>query len=114
MKIAISAEGNGLESNLDLRFGRASGFIIYDLETDEFSYIDNEQNLNAVQGAGIQAAQCIVDEDVEALITGYCGPKAYKVLEAVDVKIYTCEKDSIKNVIEKFKNNELKEQVKDF
>lgn len=114
MKIAISAENENLESNLDLKFGRANGFIIYNLENDEFKYIDNEQNLNAVQGAGIQAAQTVVDEDVQAIITGYCGPKAYKVLEAAQIKIYTSEKDTIKNVIEKFKNSELNEQIKDF
>lgn len=114
MKIAISAEDNTLDAILDTRFGRAKGFIIFDLENNEFSYIDNVQNLNAAQGAGIQSAQCIVDENVEAIITGYCGPKAYKVLEAADVKIYTSEKDTIQNIINKFKNNELKEQEKDF
>lgn len=114
MKIAISAENNSLESNLDLKFGRAKGFIIYNLDTAEFYFIDNEQNLNAVQGAGIQAAQNAVNEDVEAVITGYCGPKAYKVLEAAEIKIYTSEKNTIQNIIEKFRNNELQEQIKDF
>lgn len=114
MKVALSAEANTLDANLDTRFGRAKGFIIFDLESNNFSYIDNEQNLNAVQGAGIQSAQCIVDKNVEAVITGYCGPKAYKVLEAAEVKIYTSEKDTVQNIINKFKNSELKEQEKDF
>lgn len=114
MKIAISVQHDNLESDLDLKFGRAKGFIIYCTDNDEFKFIDNGQNSNAVQGAGIQAAQTVIDEDVEAIITGYCGPKAYKVLETAQVKIYTSEKDTIKNVIQKFKNNELTEQIKDF
>lgn len=114
MKIAISTQSKDLDSCLDLKFGRATGFIIYNLDNDEFEFINNEQNLNATQGAGIQAAQTVVDKGVEAIITGYCGPKAYKVLEAAQVKIYTSEKDTIKNIIEKFKNNELNEQIKDF
>lgn len=111
MKIAISAKNDKLDENLDQRFGRASGFIIYDTDNDSFEYMNNEQNMNASQGAGIQAAQNVVDKDVEAIITGYCGPKAYKVLAAADVKIYTSEPATIKDVIEKFKNNELQEQA---
>ena len=40
MKIALSSEGNLLEDNLDMRFGRAKGFIIYDLDNNEYEYID--------------------------------------------------------------------------
>lgn len=114
MKIAISSEGNTLDAFLDTRFGRAKGFIFYDLDSDDFSFTDNEKNLNAAQGTGIQTAQYVADEHVFAVITGYCGPKAYKVLESAGIKIYVSEKDTIKNIIKKFKNNELKEQDKDF
>lgn len=114
MKIAISSEGETLKSNIDPRFGRARGFVIYNLENDDFVYIDNEQNLAAAQGAGIQTAQNIVDNNVDAIITGYCGPKAYKVLEEAEVKIFITEKDTVENVVKKFKKNELQEQQKDF
>ena len=109
MKIAISATGKDLESSVDLRFGRASGFIIYDLETENFEFVDNIQNLEASQGAGIQAAQTVVNQDVQALITGHCGPKAFKVLSAAEIKIYTGASGTIKEAIEKYKKNELQE-----
>ena len=54
MKIAISSSGSTLEDTIDLRFGRAAMFIIYDLDHENFTSVDNEQNLNAAQGAGIQ------------------------------------------------------------
>ena len=57
MKIAITTSGDSLDAAVDPRFGRAKAFILYDTETDEWSVLDNAQNLNAAQGAGIQAAQ---------------------------------------------------------
>ena len=107
MKIAITSSGENLENEIDLRFGRAKGFIIYDLENNSFEFIDNVQNLEAVQGAGIQAAQNVVNKDVDAVITGHCGPKAFKVLSTSDVKVYTVGEGKISEVIEKFKNGEL-------
>ena len=109
MKLAISSTGEDLDSKVDLRFGRAFGFIIYDIDTDEFSFVNNVQNLEASQGAGIQTAQTVVNLDAGALITGHCGPKAFKVLSAADIKIYVGAEGLIKDVIEKFKNNELTE-----
>ena len=109
MKIAITSSGKDLDNEIDLRFGRTKGFIIYDLENDSFEFIDNIQNLEAAQGAGIQAAQNVVNKDVEAVITGHCGPKAFKVLSTSGVKIYTVETGKINEVIEKFKNGELQE-----
>lgn len=111
MKVAISANGNDLISNVDLRFGRAYGFIIYDLENESYTFTDNEQNLESAQGAGIQAAQHIVNQDAEVLITGHCGPKAFKVLQAAGVKIFTGANGSIQEVLEKFKNNELEQAL---
>lgn len=111
MKVAISSTGGNLDSNIDLRFGRAYGFIIFDLETEEFKFVNNIQNLEASQGAGIQAAQTVVNQEADALITGHCGPKAFKVLSAADMKIYVGAEGTIKEVIQKFKNNELKEAL---
>ena len=33
MKVAVSSEGPGLESQVDPRFGRAGGFVIVDMDT---------------------------------------------------------------------------------
>lgn len=55
MKVAFTTSGDNLGAPLDSRFGRAPKFLIYDLETNTFDVVDNRQNLNAAQGAGIQA-----------------------------------------------------------
>ena len=77
MKIAVTSLGESLDSPIDQRFGRARFFVLYDLESGEWTVHDNTQNLEAAQGAGIQAAQHVVNLGVEAVITGHCGPKAF-------------------------------------
>ena len=89
MRIAISSTDKNLDSNLDMRFGRAAYFIIVDAKTMEFEAVANTQNFNLPQGAGIQAAKIVADHDVDTLITGHCGPKAFKVLQHAGVKTIT-------------------------
>jgi len=109
MKIAVSAAGKTLDSQVDPRFGRAAGFIIYDMETGAFEYKDNSQNLNAMQGAGIQSAKHISDSGASALITGHCGPKAFTALKAAGVKIYAGAAGTVEESIDKFKAGTLAE-----
>lgn len=109
MLIAITTTGENLDASLDVRFGRAMNFIIYDTNTKDFKVIPNTQNLNAIQGAGIQAAQNVLSEKVNSLITGHCGPKAYKILNMSDVKIYNTDIKVVKEAIEALLNNSLKE-----
>lgn len=109
MKIAITSSGQNLDNEIDLRFGRSFGFIVYNLEDETFEFIDNNQNLNTSQGAGIQAAQNVVNQNVDAIITGHCGPKAFAVLSSAGVKVYTGAEGTIKEIIEKFKRGEIQE-----
>jgi len=107
MKLAISSTGKELNSNLDPRFGRAAYFIILDAETMDFEAVENTQNLNLPQGAGIQAGKAIADHHVDALITGHCGPKAFKVLQNAGVKIVTGAGGKVADAVEQFIKGEL-------
>ncbi len=89
MKVAITAQGQTLDDAVDPRFGRAKHFLIVDTESEETTAVDNAQNLNAPQGAGIQAAQTVAQSGVEAVLTGHCGPKAFRTLQAAKIAIYT-------------------------
>jgi predicted Fe-Mo cluster-binding NifX family protein len=108
MKIAISSEAMDLEANVDPRFGRARCFIFYDTDSDVFEARSNEQVLNIPQGAGIQAAQHVIDYGAEVLLTGHCGPNAYKTLQAGGVKIVVGVDGTVKKAIEQFKKGVLK------
>ena len=109
MKIAITAQGKEVSSEIDLRFGRAKWIIVVDSETGDFAAHDNVVNLNAVQGAGIQTGQNIANLDVEVVITGNVGPNAFKTLNTAGVKIFLAEKQTVQETLDSFKVGKLKE-----
>ncbi|NQT50759.1 NifB/NifX family molybdenum-iron cluster-binding protein [bacterium] len=100
MKVAITTAGNDLDAAVDPRFGRAKAFVIYDTESGEWSVLDNEQNAFAAQGAGIQAASAVVNAGVEALLTGNCGPKAFRALAAGKVAVYAGVSGTVREAVE--------------
>ena len=107
MKVAITSTGTTLDADADPRFGRAEYFVIVDPDTMEYDVIENKQNLELPQGAGIQAGRTIVNQKVSALITGFCGPKAFKVLKSANIQILVGAKGKIRDIIEKYKKGEL-------
>lgn len=109
MKIAFTTSGDHLDAPLDSRFGRAAKFLIYDSETEAVEVVDNAQNLNAAQGAGIQAAQTIARSGASCLITGHCGPKAFRVLQAAGVKIYHCPASTLRDALKAFQAGTLEQ-----
>ena len=88
MKIAVTATDGNPQSAMDPRFGRSKCFMVFDDTSGEWITVDNVQNREAAQGAGIQAAAAIVNAGCEVLISGHCGPKAYKVLSKAGVAVY--------------------------
>ena len=109
MKIAITAQNKELSSEIDLRFGRAKWLIVFDTETGDSKAHNNEVNLNAAQGAGIQTGSNIANLGVEAVVTGNVGPNAFKTLNAANVKIFLAEKQTVAEAVESFKAGKLKE-----
>jgi predicted Fe-Mo cluster-binding NifX family protein len=107
MKIAVTTTGKDLNSPFESRFGRAPGFIIYDTETKEFQAVDNSMNLNAAQGAGIQAAMNIVKSGAKALISGHCGPKAFTVLNQAGVEIFNTNAATVSEAVEQYVSGKL-------
>ncbi len=107
MKIAITSQGDTLDSQLDPRFGRAAYIIIVDTQTLEFEALDNSTNKNSFKGAGIQAAAMISDNEAEVLLTGFCGPNAFQTLETAGVKVANDQKGKITDVIEKFNQGNI-------
>lgn len=107
MKAVITAQGTEMNSPVDPRFGRAQYFIVVDTETLEFSAKDNNQNLNAPQGAGIQAGRNVVELGAQALITGNVGPKAFATLQAGNIPVYLGASGTVAEALEKFKAGQL-------
>ncbi len=109
MKVVVTSMGETLDSQVDLRFGRAAFFVVVDTETDEFKSLDNKVNVNAMQGAGVQAAETVVREGANVIITGHCGPRAHMTLSAGGVKIVVGASGTVEEALKRFKEGELKE-----
>lgn len=109
MKIVITASGDNLNAPLDSRFGRAAKFLVYDLDSETFEVVDNQQNLNAAQGAGIQSAETVARLGAKAIVTGHCGPKAFRVLLAAGIKIYNTDAPTVAEALERYRAGRLTE-----
>lgn len=107
MIIAITSEGATTDSSVDPRFGRAKFFLVYNDENGKWESVDNKQNFQAAQGAGIQAATTIANKNCNVLITGHCGPKAFRTLSAAGVEICLCDSGTVQEALEKYKRGEL-------
>ncbi len=108
MKIAITSKGRELDSEVDPRFGRAAYILVVDTDTLELEVIDNAQNANSFKGAGIQAAASVSDKNAEVLLTGYCGPNAFKTLDAAEIKVANDATGTIQDAIEQFNAGKFK------
>jgi predicted Fe-Mo cluster-binding NifX family protein len=109
MRVVATSQGPTLDSPTDPRFGRARYLILVDTDTGEYSSVDNDINLNAAQGAGIQTGKKVVELKAQAVVTGHVGPKAFLVLNAGNVSIYTGASGTVSQAIEQFKSGLLKQ-----
>ena len=64
-------------------------------------------SIEAMQGAGIQAARVIAEEGANVLITGHCGPKAFVTLQAAKIDVAVNVSGTVREAIEKFKRGEI-------
>lgn len=110
MKIAITSYGKDLSSKTDKSFGRAKWFVLVDTETGAVEAHSNEQNVNAAQGAGIQAAQNVSNLGAEAVLTGNVGPNAFRTLAAASIRMFIIEGDlTVEQALAEWKEGNLRE-----
>jgi len=107
MKIAITSQGTKLDSQVDPRFGRAAYILIVDSETLSFDVLDNKENVDSLKGAGIQAAANIYNKGAEVLLTGFCGPNAFKTLNAAGVKVANDASGTVREAVQAFLDGRL-------
>jgi len=107
MKVAVSSKGEDLNAQLDPRFGRCAYFLVVNPDDMSFVSFNNE---SAVQGggAGIQAAQFLAPQGVDAVITGNCGPNAVQTLSAAGIELFGGQAGTVREVVERFKKGHLK------
>jgi predicted Fe-Mo cluster-binding NifX family protein len=102
MRIAVTTQGTDLSAEVDSRFGRAPRFLIVDTETMISQVVENNQSLDLPQGAGIQSAQNLLPFKPDVVLTGNCGPKAFRVLQAARIKVVVGVKGRISDEIKDY------------
>ena len=108
MRIAISSTGPDLDAEVDPRFGRCRYFVIVDSETKELEVLDNQTGMTS-GGAGIQAAQMVVNAGVNSVITGNLGPNAADTLAAAGLKTYLGASGTVREALQQYKSGQLQE-----
>ncbi len=106
MKIAIPVDDKKMDSTVCMSFGRTPYFLIYDTDTEQSVFLDNSAAA-AQGGAGIKAAQAVIDNGAVVLLTPRCGENAALVFKAANVDIYRTSGESIRDNIAAFKEGKL-------
>jgi predicted Fe-Mo cluster-binding NifX family protein len=106
MKIIVTAEGNDLDAPTSPRFGRCLTYVFVDTETMAFEAMPNPAAA-ASGGAGIQAAQFVVEQGAQAVLTGNLGPNAADVFQAAGIPVYLNSEATVRAAVETFKAGRL-------
>jgi len=106
MKIAVTSTGPTLDDLVEERFGRCPYFLLIDSETLKFEVIPNP-NIALGGGAGIQSAQLMASKNVSTVLTGNCGPNAFRTFGAAGVQIITGVSGRVTDAVEQFKAGKL-------
>ncbi|OQB51204.1 MAG: Dinitrogenase iron-molybdenum cofactor [Firmicutes bacterium ADurb.Bin146] len=106
MKIAIPAEEKNLDSQVCVSFGRAPYYLYYNIENNKAEFMENTA-ANTPGGAGIQAAQSVIDNKADVLLTPRCGENAAKIIHSSGIRIYKTVQGTIKENIELYKKDSL-------
>jgi predicted Fe-Mo cluster-binding NifX family protein/DNA-binding PadR family transcriptional regulator len=107
MRIVIPAEGNHLDAAVSSVFGRSPTFIFIDPETLDFEVMQNPA-VAASGGAGVQAAQTVLQKNVQAVIAPNLGPNAFRVIQAAGVQAYYMQAGSVQQNVDAYKAGDLR------
>jgi predicted Fe-Mo cluster-binding NifX family protein len=106
MKICITSQGTTLDARVDPRFGRAAYFLLVEPESMDVEVLENRA-LDGGGGMGTQAAKLVIDAGARAVLTGSCGPNAFRALQAAGVQVFTGIAGSVRRAAEDFKAGRL-------
>jgi predicted Fe-Mo cluster-binding NifX family protein len=107
MKIAFTTSGNDLDAPLDRSFGKAPRFLVYDLESDRFSVIDNPQCSGAMTASGVHAAQAVARTGARCLVTGQCDTNVRQALCPLGIRLYNTDAPSVSVALAQYRDGHL-------
>ena len=106
MRIVVTADGASLDAPASPVFGRCANYIFVDTATGQWEAVENPAR-GAPGGAGIQAAQFIVERGGQAVVTGQVGPNAMGVFQAAGVQAYLFPGGTVREAVAAFQAGSL-------
>jgi len=106
MKIAFPTENVNGQEMIGSSFGRTQNFMLYDTVSHQMSVIKNVAS-TLQGGAGIKAAQMIIDMKAEILLTPQCGENAIELLNQAKIIVKKSVGRDIQENINFFLDNKL-------
>jgi len=106
MNICVTASGEGLDSEVDPRFGRCSYFVIYDPEIRNVKSISNAAAFTS-GGTGIKAAEIVANAGIDVLLTGTMGPNAFSIFSELGIDVQVGIKGTVREAIRQYEAGEL-------
>lgn len=100
MKTAITAKGNKIKAEFDLRFGRSAYFCLIDQDSDQIEFIENPYS-ELSENAGVKVTEKLISLGVAKVISGDFGPKAQELLEQnhIQMVIFPDDRQSIADLL---------------
>ncbi len=104
MKIAVTSKGKDIDSEVDPKFGKAAYILIIDTFSLGFEVWNNSENFKE---SGIQRAAIVNEKGAKALLTGFCGPNAFKALKNAGIQVSNEVSGTVRDAIKAFNEGRI-------
>lgn len=108
MNLIISAQNPTIESPVDTRFGRSQWLILVDADTKQWKAFQNP-GVSQSGGAGVAAAQFVVDQNAEVVISGDFGPNAARAFQSakIEMRLFLKQALTVEEAVDLYNSNKL-------
>jgi predicted Fe-Mo cluster-binding NifX family protein len=93
MKTIITSSGSELSAQFDKRFGRSAWYCIYNEDTGESKFINNN-NIDLSEGVAQEAVEKAIEFGVQKVISGDFGVNAQDLLKRADIQMVVVKNDN--------------------
>ena len=106
MKLAISAKGDDLDTEVERQLGKASFFLVVDTETLKFESVPVKSNKVEEENEG-QITKLICNKKVNAVIIGLCDDDAFQVFCKSNIMVSETADGNVRETVKTFIKNQL-------
>ena len=105
-KIAVASMGPTLRDEVDVTFGRCACMVITEGHRGPHQAVSNPAH-DMERHAGVRGARFLREQHVRVLLTGHCGPEAFRLLEETGVQVVAGVTGTVRNALERYHAGKL-------